>query len=186
MTPPDFTLHIVLKEDRGDREAVGKIHGCIEKVTNRNVESPLLEPGLQPALNRNRLESAHRIGSPHRKPHQIVQTTPQPCRAAFPGAHAGCPRKLTREFLFISGIGLSPVVREKGQFVVRGQLTKDMVRTDIATAVNGQNLVRLDPEDSQPAFLKLAHRGISISTLNGSMLPCVRKQSWRTPRPPRC
>ena len=110
---------------------------------------------------------------------EVIQTASQASVSALPGAEANCPRKLTREFCLVFGIALSVVIGEKDELVDRGQSPKDVVRADIPTTMRRQNLVRLDPKNSQPAFLKLGPRRISIIlwAFNEPTPLCVRKQS---------
>jgi hypothetical protein len=85
-----------------------------------------------------------------------------PRGAAFPRAHANYSRKLAGQFFLVFSIRLTAVIRKEDKFVARCQVTKDVIRTDIAAVMNGQNFVRLGPEDSQPAFLEIPRCRISI------------------------
>ncbi len=179
MSSPNLALYVVLKKNSGNCESTWKIHRRIKKITDGNVEVLFLEPGVQLFLNPSRLKSTDRIRNRQGYTNKIVQATPDRIESAFSRTEANGSRKLTREFCLVFGIALSVVIGEKDEFVDRGQSTKDLVRTDIPATVRRQNLVRLDPKNSQPSFLKLAPRRISIIlwAFNESMPLCVRKQS---------
>src|SRR5208282_2587859 len=115
ISSPNLTLHVVLEEDGGDREEAWQIHRCVEKITDCNVEAPLLEPSVQLLLNPNRFKSAHRIGNWLGEPGQIVEGTTGRTAFALPRTQANCPRKLPREFGFVFSIGWTAVVREKDE-----------------------------------------------------------------------
>jgi hypothetical protein len=159
---PNFTLYVVLKENCGNCEATWKINRRVEKITDGNIEVLFLEASVQLFLNRNRLKSTDRIGNRRGHPDEIVQATPDRIESAFSRTEANGSRKLPREFCLVCGIALSVVIGQKDEFVDRGQSSKDLVRADIPAAVCRENLVRLDPENSQPALLKRAPRRIPI------------------------
>jgi hypothetical protein len=50
-------------------------------------------------------------------------------------------------FVLIADVSIAVIVGEKNNPMPKSQVAKNLVRTYIPTAVDGQNLVRFDPQD---------------------------------------
>src|SRR5579862_4160381 len=150
---PDFAFHVVLKEHRRNGELFGKVHRCVEEVADRNIKPLLCIPILQLRLDAAGGKAADGVGSGVREARHIIQSAPQLGITPSAAAQTNRPRKMLPQRLLISRIRLAVVVGKKRELMPRRELPSNVVRTNIAAAMYGQNLVRFCPEYLQELFL---------------------------------
>src|SRR5437667_8365229 len=80
---------------------------------------------------------------------QVVHSTRQRGCLGLTSAHVDGSRKILLQLLLIFLVRLAVVVRQEREFMPAPQLARDIERTNIAAAMDRQQLIGLDPEDSQ-------------------------------------
>src|SRR5437879_724294 len=60
-----------------------------------------------------------------------------------------CSGQFALNFGFVGGITLSAVVREQGHFMMVSEMPENVIGTDLSPRIDGEELARFDPENSQ-------------------------------------
>src|SRR5437660_11453242 len=80
---------------------------------------------------------------------QVVHSTRQGGCLGRTSAHVDRSRKILLQLLLILLVRLAVVVRQESEFMPASQLARSIEGTNVAAAMDRQQLIGLDPEDSQ-------------------------------------
>src|SRR5262249_228956 len=178
---PDFALDVVLKEDGGNREILGKIHGGVEKIADGDVEGPIVVPIFDSCLHARRGESADCV----RCGFQEMQRVAECIRWSIARTQAHRIGEVLLQVVFVLRVGFAAVVREERQLVLSGEFPDEAKGTDISATVHRQKFIGFDPEDFQwtsPVFhtglrpvtkLVKATRAAAFSTTKVHAAPAI-------------
>ena len=168
---PDFAFHVVLEQHTWDAETSGKVDRGIQEIADGDIEAPLAEPGLELFLDRSVSEAADRIRRLGTEMSQIVESARGSRKFALAGADGHRAGQLLLQIALVVGVGRSSIVGIKRKLMPRGQGSQDVVRADIATVLDGEELIGFYPENSH------ALMSIFFMSISEPRLPFCQSQS---------
>src|SRR5439155_5758989 len=144
---PDFTFHVMLKENSRNSQ-FGKDHRRVEEISHNDIEGPFGVQAPQFLSNRLARKPAHRVwGRCLEISEDVIDAASYARGISLSGSNAHAVGKQILEVPFVVGIRRSVVIGQKRDLVSQCQLPDDIVGTDVAAALDWQNFVSLDPED---------------------------------------
>src|ERR1700686_245929 len=171
MAAPDFAFHIVLEQHTWDAETSGKVDRGIQEVADGDIETPLAKPGLELLLDFGVSEAADRLRRLGGEMSQRVDSARSSRKFALAGAHGHRAGQLLLQIAFVVWVGCSSIVGIKRKLMPRGQISQDVVRADIATVLDGEELIGFYPENSH------ALMSIFFMSISEPRLPFCQSQS---------
>ena len=148
MTPPNFTLHVVLEQHARNVQTSWKIHCRIQKIAHRNVKAPLAEPCPKLLLHSFIRKTADRVGWLCTDMPEIVEAARRARQFLLTGTHGNGSGQLPLQLALVVRVRLSSIVGVERQLMPQRQISQHVIGADIATVLHGQEFVGLHPEDS--------------------------------------
>src|SRR5215469_5582405 len=147
MPAPYLALHIMLKEHSRNPDFFRKIDGSVQEIANRNVKILFLQLRFNCLPHGQAFETGNRVSRLSRQAVNIVQSSQQRVER-LPGGNANCRSETAAQLLLIGDVARAIIIREESHLVPRVQLSSNLERANVSSAIDRQQLVGLDPEDS--------------------------------------